>query len=55
MEWKSMRTIACDYGTTTNPCVFLDIYDDGDMIRVDREYRWDSETLPPENRPGVCR
>ena len=37
-----MRTIACDYGTT-NPCVFLDIYDDGDMIRVDREYRWDSK------------
>ena len=42
MEWRSMRTIACDYGTT-NPCVFLDIYDDGDMIRVDREYRWDSK------------
>lgn len=42
MVWRSMRTISCDYGTT-NPCVFLDIYDDGDMIRVDREYRWDSK------------
>lgn len=38
---RSMRYIACDYGTT-NPCVFLDIYDDGEVIRVDREYRWDS-------------
>ena len=35
------RTIAVDYGTA-NPCVFLDIYDDGETIRVDREYRWDS-------------
>lgn len=41
MRWVSNRTIACDYGTT-NPCVFLDIYDDGETIRVDREYRWDS-------------
>ena len=38
---RSMRYIACDYGTT-NPCVFLDIYDDGEVVRVDREYRWDS-------------
>lgn len=38
---RSQRYIACDYGTT-NPCVFLDIYDDGNIIRVDREYRWDS-------------
>lgn len=37
----SQRYIACDYGTT-NPTVFLDIYDDGEKIRVDREYRWDS-------------
>lgn len=37
----SQRYIACDYGTT-NPTVFLDIYDDGEIIRVDREYRWDS-------------
>lgn len=39
--YSSTRYIACDYGTT-NPCVFLDIYDDGETIRVDREYRWDS-------------
>ena len=38
---RSIRYIACDYGTT-NPCVFLDIYDDGQTIRVNREYRWDS-------------
>ena len=41
MADRSTRSIACDYGTT-NPCVFLDIYDDGEVIRVDREYRWDS-------------
>lgn len=40
----STRTIACDYGTT-NPMVFLDIYDDGDTIWIDREYRWDSRDL----------
>ena len=38
---NAQRFIACDYGTT-NPCVFLDVYDDGEHIRVDREYRWDS-------------
>lgn len=38
---RSQRYISCDYGTT-NPTVFLDIYDDGEKIRVDREYRWDS-------------
>lgn len=37
----SQRYIACDYGTT-NPTIFLDIYDDGEKIRIDREYRWDS-------------
>lgn len=41
LPYRSTRTIACDYGTT-NPCVFLDIYDDGEAIYVDREYRWDS-------------
>ena len=35
------RAIACDYGTS-NPTVFLDIYDYGDKFYVDREYRWDS-------------
>jgi PBSX family phage terminase large subunit len=38
--------VACDYGTT-NPMVFLDIYDDGHTIWVDREYYWDSKK---ENR-----
>jgi len=38
-----VRTIAVDYGTT-NPCVFLDIWDDGDTVWVDKEYRWDSRS-----------
>lgn len=37
------RAIAVDYGTT-NPCVFLDIWDDGQNVWVDREYRWDSKS-----------
>ena len=41
MEWRSTRTIACDYGTT-NPTRFLEIFDDGETIWVDREYSWDS-------------
>ncbi len=41
MAWLSNRTIAVDYGTT-NPTRFLDIYDDGEAIRIDREYDWDS-------------
>ena len=41
MEWSSQRTIACDYGTT-NPMRFLDIYDNGEVIRIDKEYDWDS-------------
>lgn len=39
--WTASRNIACDYGTT-NPFVLLDIYDDGETIWVDREYRWSS-------------
>jgi PBSX family phage terminase large subunit len=35
------RYIAIDYGTT-NPMVFLDIYDDGKLYWVTREYYWDS-------------
>jgi hypothetical protein len=35
------RFIAVDYGTT-NPMVFLDIYDDGEIYWVVREYYWDS-------------
>ena len=41
LAWRSARTIAVDYGTT-NPCVFLDILDDGEAVWVAREYRWDS-------------
>lgn len=37
------RTIAVDYGTH-NPCVFLDIWDDGQTVWVDNEYRWDSQS-----------
>lgn len=37
------RVITVDYGTT-NPCVFLDTWDDGDTVWVDREYRWDSRS-----------
>jgi len=42
LEYLAQRTIAVDYGTT-NPCVFLDIFDDGDVLWVDREYYWDSK------------
>lgn len=35
------RIIAVDYGTS-NPMVFLDIYDDGRFFWVAREYYWDS-------------
>lgn len=41
MVWSSTRYISCDYGTT-NPMRFLDIYDNGEVIRVDGEYDWDS-------------
>lgn len=41
VPYKAQRYIACDYGTT-NPCVFLEIFDDGERIWVEREYRWDS-------------
>lgn len=39
----AQKYIAVDYGTT-NPCVFLEIWDDGEVIWVDREYRWDSRS-----------
>ena len=35
------RVISVDYGTT-NPMVFLEIYDDGRLLWVTREYYWDS-------------
>lgn len=41
LRFSGTRAIACDYGTS-NPTVFLDIYDYGDKFYVDREYRWDS-------------
>lgn len=37
------KTITVDYGTT-NPCVFLEVWDDGETLWVDREYRWDSRS-----------
>lgn len=40
LESLSCRYCAVDYGTE-NPCVFLDIYDDGDIIWIDREYYYD--------------
>lgn len=36
------KYIAVDYGTT-NPCVFLEIYDNGKETYVEREYYWDSK------------
>lgn len=39
----STRYIAVDYGTT-NPCVFLDIRDDGRDIWIENEWRWDSKS-----------
>lgn len=41
LAWAGMRAIACDYGTT-NPTVFLDVYDYDGTLYVAREYRWDS-------------
>lgn len=41
LESYSQRYITIDYGTT-NPMVFLDIYDDGTNIWVDREYYYNS-------------
>lgn len=43
LKYYGSRVIAVDYGTT-NPCVFLDTWDDGQTIWVDREYRWDSRS-----------
>lgn len=43
------RYIAIDYGTT-NPMVFLDIYDDGTTIWVLNEYYYDSRKQDPERK-----
>lgn len=37
----SSHIITIDYGTH-NPCVFEEIFDDGDVAWMDREYYWDS-------------
>lgn len=41
LHFDGVRTISCDYGTT-NPCVFLDVYDYDGVCYFDNEYRWDS-------------
>lgn len=46
----SVRHIACDYGTT-NPCVFLDIRDDGQDIWIENEWRWDSKSEEARRLP----
>lgn len=42
LRHQCIRYIAVDYGTT-NPCVFLDCWDDGRTVWVMNEYRWDSK------------
>lgn len=37
----TQHIISIDYGTH-NPCVFLEYFDDGDIVWLDREYYWDS-------------
>ena len=39
----AMKAITVDYGTT-NPCVFLEVWDDGQTIWIEQEYRWDSRS-----------
>lgn len=47
--------VAVDYGTT-NPCVFLDVRDDGEIIWIDREYYWDSKQQQRQKDDGeYCR
>lgn len=46
----SARYIAVDYGTT-NPCVFLDIRDDGKDVWVENEWRWDSKSEEAQRLP----
>lgn len=48
LELKADRWIAIDYGTR-NDCVFLEILDDGNTVWVDREYRWSSSVMDPED------
>ena len=39
----AQKMISVDYGTT-NPCVFLETWDDGKTVWIEREYRWDSRS-----------
>ena len=50
LDATAVRYIAVDYGTT-NPCVFLDIRDDGQDIWVDGEWRWDSKSEQAQRLP----
>lgn len=50
LDATAVRYIAVDYGTT-NPCVFLDIRDDGKDIWVDGEWRWDSKSEQAQRLP----
>ena len=54
LKSTAVRSIAVDYGTT-NPCVFLDIWDDGQILWVDREYRWDSRSEEARRSPNPQR
>lgn len=51
MRSRCRRYIAVDYGTT-NPCVFLDILDDGETILVWSEYYWDSRKTQRQKTDG---
>lgn len=46
----SVRYIGVDYGTT-NPCVFLDVRDDGRDLWVENEWRWDSKSEEAQRSP----
>lgn len=54
LKSMAVRSIAVDYGTT-NPCVFLDIWDDGQTLWIDREYRWDSRSEEAQRSPNPQR
>ena len=41
-EYDCRRFCAVDYGTA-NPCVFLDVLDDGKTFWIQNEYYWDSD------------
>lgn len=54
LKMNARRYISCDYGTM-NPCVFLDIWDDGETIWIDNEYYYDSrieKVQKSDNRYG---